>query len=309
MDKLAPVLEEYVYDLESANRQPGTIRNYVTTLTAWSEWLDTLPDPPSTVRDVRKEHISRWLASRHDTEAPDTVLTRHRHLRAFFKWAEREEIVDRNPMATLREPIAPVQPIDDLKPDQLRAILKATKADNTFRGARDYALLLVLADTGLRVGELVGMTLEDVDKYSIKVLGKGRKFRTVAFTPPTGKALKQYLRKRDEYLRHRDERCGYNDLLDCQAVWIGQRGPLGEQAVWTITKTRGEAAGVPDVFPHRMRHTWAHLYRLNGGQEGDLRVLGGWSERSQMLARYGASSAAERALAAHRRVNPLRDVL
>jgi site-specific recombinase XerD len=65
------------------------------------------PDPPAALADVRKKHIAEFLASRTGVDSPETVLSRHRRLRAFFKWAEREQIIDKNPISTLREPSVP----------------------------------------------------------------------------------------------------------------------------------------------------------------------------------------------------------
>jgi site-specific recombinase XerD len=300
MRDLEPVLTEYTYDLRQQNRAAGTIRNYLMTLRQWSAWLAEQNDAPKALSDVRKEHITRWVAERTEFEAPETVLTRYRHLRAFFKWAEREEIIDKNPMATLREPNAPTQPPPVLTPEQLKAIFDTTRADKSFAGVRDFGILLSLADTGMRVGELIGMTLDDIDfdNGTIEVTGKGRRRRNVAFTARTGKALLAYLRARARQ----------NGAQDTDKVWTGMRGPLHEAAVWTIVKNRGAAAGVDDVFPHLFRHTFAHRFRLKGGQEGDLAALGGWRSPA-MLARYGASAASERAIEAHRRVDHLGDVL
>ncbi len=300
MRDFEPIVTEYTYDLRAGNRAAGTIRNYLSTLRVWCDWLDGQKDAPATVADVRKEHIARWVAERAETEAPETVLTRHRHLRAFFKWAEREEIIDKNPMATLREPNTPLQPPPVLTDEQLRAIFSTTRADKTFAGIRDYAILAVLADTGMRVGELVGMTVDDIefDEGTVEVTGKGRRRRRVAFGPKAGKALLAYLRARARQ----------NGAEGTDRVWTGVRGPLREAAVWGIVKGRGEDAGVDGVFPHLFRHTMAHRFRVKGGQEGDLASLGGWRSPA-MLARYGASAAASRALDAHRRVDHLGDVL
>ena len=294
------MLTEYVYDLKAGNRQPGTIHNYVTTLELWCDWLAEQPDAPNTLAGVRKEHISRWLAERGELESPATVLSRHQRLRAFFKWAEREEIIDKNPMATLREPVSPAQPPPVLTDDQLKAIFATTRADKSFSGVRDYAMLLTLADTGMRVGELVGMTVNDIDFDSgtIEVTGKGRRRRRVAFGARCGKAVLAYLRART----------AKKGAIGTDHVWVGARGRMHEQAVWRIVKSRGEAAGVEDVFPHLFRHTMAHRFRMKGGQEGDLASLGGWRD-PKMLARYGASAASERAIEAHRRVDHLGDVL
>jgi site-specific recombinase XerD len=300
MQDFEPVLTEYQYDLRGGARADGTIRNYTATLTMWRDWLENEPDAPATVVEVRKEHISRWLAVRAGHEAPETVLTRHRHLRAFFKWAEREEIIDRNPMRTMREPIAPTQPPPVLTDQQLKAIFGAVRADKSFAGARDLAILATLADTGMRVGELVGMKLDDIhfDSSTVEVTGKGRRRRRVAFGPKCGKVLLAYLRARARQ----------NGAQNTDRVWTGMRGPLHEQAVWAIVKRRGEAAGVEGVFPHLFRHTMAHRFRAKGGQEGDLASLGGWRSPA-MLARYGASAATERAIDAHRRVDHLGGVL
>jgi integrase len=83
---------------------------------------------------------------------------------------------------------------------------------------------------------------------------------------------------------------------------------LNEAAVWKVLKLRGRAADIEGLHPHRLRHTFAHRFRAQGGAEGDLAQLGGWRSPA-MLARYGASAAAERAVEAHRRVDPLGDVL
>ena len=78
----------------------------------------------------------------------------------------------------------------------MKAIFATTRADKTFSGVRDFAILATLADTGMRVGELVGMTVDDVDfdNGTIDVTGKGRRRRRVAFGARAGKALLAYLR-------------------------------------------------------------------------------------------------------------------
>jgi site-specific recombinase XerD len=299
MIDFASTLDEYVYDLRAQNRNPRTIDNYCRSLRGWHDWLIEQREQPELIEELRKEHIAPYLAWRADLDAPGTVLTKHRHLRAFCKWLEREELIVRSPMATLREPSVPEQPVPILTTEDLRAILATTRKDKSWAGIRDYTIILTLADTGVRVGELCGMTREDIDFESgtIEVLGKFSRRRRVAFSARTGKALHAYLRA-----RAKERSAAATDRL-----WIGVRGPLQVAAVWSIVKHRSEDADVKGVFPHRFRHTMAHRFRVQGGQEGDLAALGGW-RGTKMLQRYGASAATERAIAAHRRVDHLGDV-
>jgi site-specific recombinase XerD len=98
MRDLDPILTVYTFDLKARGRAAATIRNYRYTLGLFAEWREDQDPPPARVADITKNHITAWIALRAETEKPEAVLTRFRHLRAFFKWAEGEEIIEKNPM-------------------------------------------------------------------------------------------------------------------------------------------------------------------------------------------------------------------
>jgi site-specific recombinase XerD len=160
---------------------------------------------------------------------------------------------------------------------------------------RDTALIRVLFDSGGRLAEVAGLTLDDIDTTVdlFRLRGKGNKQRAVPFGPKTGQALTRYMRLR---AKHKG--------AELDALWLAERGarPLNANGVKIMLRRRGEQAQLDGrMHAHRFRHTLAHQWLASGGHETDLMRLMGWSSR-EMLLRYGASAGQQRAQNAHRRM-------
>jgi site-specific recombinase XerD len=247
---------------------------------------------PTDVNEIRKPHIESYIASILENRSSATARLRYASLQQFFKWLTAEDEIDENPMARTEPPTVVEKPIPVLNVDEIRALLKAGRSSNPFESSRDEAIIRMFLDTGVRLGEMTGLKMSDVDlKLQVAVvMGKGSRFRTVPFDVGTAGALDRYRRRR---LRHKYAASG--------SLWLGARGPLSASGITQIIRRRSADAGLPRIHPHQFRHTFAHRWLSMGGNEGDLQRIAGWSS-PQMLARYGASAAEERAQEAHRRI-------
>ena len=194
-------------------------------------------------------------------------------------------------MEGIAVPAVPDTPVPILSDDELAALLRTCEGRG-FEQRRDEAIIRFLIECGVRVSELCGLAVADVDldAESAIVTGKGSK-RPVYFGARTARALDRYRRERAQ-LR----------LAELDALWLTQRGAMGPDAVRDMVKARGQVAGLGDeVHPHRFRHSFAHDFLLAGGGERDLKRLAGWSSDA-MLERFGSSAADMRAREAARRL-------
>jgi site-specific recombinase XerD len=256
----------------------------------FSRWLAD-QGRPATLDELTRSAIREWLAQLADVREASTVKTRYRGLFRFCGWLVDEGEIDENPMKTLSPPQPKPKPVPVLSDDDLAALLKACSG-KTFENRRDEAMIRLLLDCGVRVSELCGMTVEgtDLDQGMALVRGKGSKIRPVYFGARTARAVDRYLRLRSTH------RWAHLD-----ALLLSQRGALTPDGVRDRMDVLTDAAGLEHIHPHQFRHTFAHDFLVNGGQERDLKRLAGWSSDA-MLERYGASAADARAKAAAQRM-------
>ena len=246
---------------------PHTVRAYIGDVTAMLEHAVMLGHADVSGLDVRT--LRSWLAKQQTMgKARTTLARRATAVRVFTAWAHRSGLASSDPGALLGSPKAHRPLPAALRREEVRELLEAAAAradDGSAVGVRDVAILEVLYATGIRVGELCGLDVDDVDdeRRVVRVLGKGRKERTVPFGRPAELAVGTWLSMGRPQLAVAGSG---------PALFLGVRGGrIDQRAVRTIVHTRlSDVPGAPDLGPHGLRHT-AATHLLEGG--ADLRSV------------------------------------
>lgn len=270
-----------------------TLELYGQSITYFSRWLGER-GLPADVSNLTRDNVLGWLdALRGRGLTTGTIRTRWRGLRRFTNWLLAEDIIRKDPLAGIEVDKPEPPPVPILTDDDLIALVSACRG-KSFKDRRDEAVIRLLIDCGMRVSEVTGIDLADLDldAEAVTVTGKGSRVRNAYFGAKTGQALDRYLRERAKH-RH----------ASSAALFLGERGRFTPDGVRERLKIRADMAGLDPaaVHPHRFRHTNAHDFLLAGGQERDLKRLMGWRSDT-MLERYGASAADHRAREAARRL-------
>lgn len=241
----------------------NTLAAYRNDLTGYARWLDTQPN--STLLTVGREQIQAYLAHRVSIKAsPRSTARLLSTLRRFYAWLRREQQISDDPTALIEAPKLGRPLPKTLTESEVEALLGAPDT-TTLLGLRDRTMLEVLYATGLRVSELVSLTVTQVNLQQgvIRVTGKGNKERLV----PLGDEALSWL---ERYLA--EARISLLNGQACDALFVTQRREaMTRQAFWYMIKRHaGNAAIEKALSPHTLRHAFAtHL--LNHG--ADLRVV------------------------------------
>lgn len=259
--------ELFVTHLEQVRRlSPATVRAYRSDLRDLSVALGD-----TTLTQVDLEALRAWLwTATQRGDARSTLARRAAAARSFFAWAKDEELITLDPSLRLVSPKRGRTLPAVASQEGMRALLDACRsaaADGDPIALRDHALLEFLYGSGVRVSELCGLDVDDLDldRATARVLGKGSKERVVPFGIPARDALGAYLTRARPALAARADRAA-------AAVFLGVRGGrLGPRSVYTlVSDALGPIIGSDAVGPHALRHS-AATHLLDGG--ADLRAV------------------------------------
>ena len=175
--------------------------------------------------------------------------------KAFFNWCYQEELIPSNPAGRLKAPKAPKKVTPAFTDDHIQRMLAVCDTSKP-TGFRDYVILLLLLDTGMRVAEIGSLRVENVHDTYIKVEGKGRKEREIGIHPEMSKLLWKYVHK-------------YRHAVDGEPLlFVGRRGPLGVYGIQYVVRSIKQKTGLSHIklSAHVFRHTHSKMYMENGGE-------------------------------------------
>jgi integrase/recombinase XerC len=248
------------------NLSDNSIRGYVGDLESFLAHMEKLN--VLEFKDLTIEHIRSWLANLQTTGVARSTLTRRIvSIRAFTNWAAANGWLTSDLGAKLAIPKAHRTLPEILNVDEAAQVLKALEVkageEVTAINLRDLAMLEVLYASGIRVSELCGLNLGDIDqsRNTLSVIGKGDRQRVVPLGIPAVKALQNYLSNgRAEFLNNKS----------ADAVFLGTRGKrIDQRTVREVVYEAMKAVGAT-MGPHGLRHS-AATHLLEGG--ADLRTV------------------------------------
>lgn len=265
--RISAAAEAFTTHLERVRRlSPATVRAYRSDL---RDLADALDDPRLDAVDLEGLRTWLWRATQRG-DAKATLARRAAAARSFFSWAKDEGIVGADPSLRLVTPKRGRSLPAVVSRDAMSGLLderKRAASEGDPVALRDHAVLELLYGAGMRVSELCGLAIDDIDldRATARVMGKGSKERVIPFGVPARDAVAAYLVRARPALAARSER-------STSALFLGVRGGvLGSRVVYDlVARALGPIVGSATVGPHTLRHS-AATHLLDG--QADLRAV------------------------------------
>lgn len=277
--------------LRAANKSPRTLTTYTAGVDSFLSWCERTGTPAELTKASAQGWVADLMAGGAQATTANTWLG---GLKRFAAWLAEEGEIPANPIERMSPPKIDTKITPALTDEQLTALIKICQGKG-FVDRRDEALVRLMAETGMRAGEVIDLKVTDVDLQRGLVVvtrGKGAKGRIAPFGPKTGVALDRYIRLRRQHAAPENPQ-----------LFVGAH--IRTFSYWGLARTlrqRAKDAGIEGFHLHLLRHTAATRWLAAGGSEGGLMAVAGWSTR-EMLDRYTRATAGERAAAESRKLN------
>ena len=267
-------MEAFVFYLKTQGRAQATIKNYKTYAGAWLRWCDECEIDPL---KATTEDVMVWLGWMTDNRLPSTVRLATLSLRVFYDYLKAGKFVKVNPARKVAVRKQVTRPVPQLEPHEVKRLIGACET------LEDKAMLFLMVGGGLRRSEVLNITREDIDFASgtIRIYGKGRKWREVAPGTSCMSAVKAALAWRDRLFTNT-----HPDSVRRRMIHLAEKAGIDKP-----------------VHPHMLRYYFAVHFCENGGGIDHLQSILGHSslEMSMFYAKHGRE---KRALQAQVRFNP-----
>lgn len=276
--------QTYFRHLEARHLSYRTLANYAEAINQFEAFVlaaDYRRRPESITSDDADAFLTHL---RRLGRARNTLNNRARSLKTFTAWLARAGHLPADPLAAWRIPPSRTQPVRPFTLGEIDRLILATRSYPP-TALRDQAIIAVLYNTGLRAGELCTLRRSDITEGAVRVRGKGDRTRIVGVEPTAWALLMTHLAP----IRSGNGRYAFSGLT--------------ASGLYQLLSRLARVAGVPDVHPHRFRHTFAVEFLRNGGQIHNLQTILGHS-RIETTMRYAAYEQAERAVEEQRRLAP-----
>ena len=312
---LVRLTESYAHCLRSEGKSTKTITWYAANLKRFAQFLSD-SHLPGSVDEIGKEEARRFISylqtevrrwENHSGIHDDKRLSAYsvqgyaRTIKAFWSWLIDEGYINHNPMTGLKLPKTPRKVIATFSQEQIVRMLNCVDKKSS-HGFRNFTMILLLLDTGIRLSELINLQMDNIDflQSFILVRGKGNKERVVPFGSQVRRTLRRYI------MHFRPE----PDSPVTGGVFLSEDGlPLKPRAIQSMLLRLSNKAKISGIRcnAHRFRHTFAKQYLLQGGDIFSLKEILGHS--SLEVVKIYVNLASNDILQQHRKFSPVDNVI
>jgi integrase/recombinase XerD len=252
-----------------AGKAPRSLKDFMFNFQLFERWLEQEELQHLIPVEYDAGLFRSYISYMTDKYTPSTVNTRLTSLKSLFKFLAEEGMLPHNPLQRIPKVVQPETEIHAFTNEQVDALLEQPDK-STYFGFRDYVIMTLMLDTGIRINEVLSLAKKDVDlvQRQLTIVGaksKNRRSRIVPFSKRTSKLLQELIAETETY-------------FDIDQVFVSSVGtPLCYTSIYSNIRKYGKSAGIDEarVSPHTFRHTFSKMYIMNGGSAFSLqRILG-----------------------------------